>query len=343
MPATSEPEASADEIGLTYLLDDAPGITRRRCGRGFTYRHEDGRAISKADRARIVDLAIPPAWVDVWISPDPRGHLQATGRDDRERKQYLYHEDWRVVRDRDKFDQLRKFGQSLPAVRRGVAVDLSRRGPGRRTVLALLVHLLDTTLARVGNEEYAEENESYGLTTLQPEHATLAGRSVKFCFVGKSGATQTLDVDDRRVATLVRHCRDLGGSQLFTYKDGDMVGGLTSTEVNDYLHQLAGDHVTARDFRTWGATVEVTRVLGPAAVPDDEHEAATLILEAIDQAAERLGNTRAVCRSSYVHPVIPGAFLSGELACAWRGSRRTSVQSRAERATLAVLDAEAAG
>lgn len=343
MPATSAPEISAAEIGLTYLLDDAPGIIRRRCGRGFTYRHENGRAISKADRARIVDLAVPPAWDDVWISPDPRGHLQATGRDDRERKQYLYHADWRIVRDRDKFDQLRHFGQALPALRRVVADDLGRRGPRRRTVLALLVHLLDTTSARVGNEEYAEENESYGLTTLQPEHATIVGRSVTFCFVGKSGATQTLEVDDRRVATLVGRCRELGGAQLFTCEDGDAIVGLASTDVNEYLHELAGDHVTARDFRTWGATVEVARVLGPAPVPDDEREASSVVLEAIDQAAERLGNTRAVCRSSYVHPAIPDAFLSGELACAWRGSRRTASLSRAERATLAVLDADAAG
>ncbi len=339
MPAITDPEVSAREIGLTYLLDSSPGMTRRRCGRGFTYRHASGRAISRADRNRIDDLAIPPAWTEVWISPDPRGHLQATGRDDRDRKQYLYHEDWRIVRDRDKFEQLGTFGHVLPDLRRGVTTDLQRRGMEHRKVVALLVQLLDTTLARVGNEVYVDENETYGLTTLRPEHAEIRSRSVTFCFIGKGGAEHTLDVRDRRVATLVRHCRDLGGQELFSCRDQDEILGLTSDDVNGYLHEVGGDWTTARDFRSWGATAEVAAVLGSMSPPNDESEAAKAVVDAIDQAAARLGNTRAVCRDSYIHPALPEAYLTGDLADAWRHSRRTTLLTRAERTVLAVLDA----
>lgn len=339
VPAIADPEVSAHDIGLTYLLDSSPGITRQRCGRGFTYRHDSGRAISRDEHCRIDNLAVPPAWTDVWISPDPRGHLQATGRDNRGRKQYLYHDDWRIVRDRDKFEQLATFGHVLPDLRRGVAADLRKRGVARRKVLALLVHLLDTTLLRVGNEVYVDENETYGLTTLRPEHAEITSRSVMFCFIGKSGAEQTLHVDDRRVARLVRHCRGLGGEELFSCRDRDGVLGLTADDVNGYLHEVCGGSTTARDFRSWGATAEVAAVLGPSSPPDDEREAAKAVIDAVDHAAARLGNTRAVCRDSYIHPALREAYLSGELANAWRHSRRTTLLSRSERTVLAVLDA----
>lgn len=338
MAAITLPEESAIESGLHYLLDAEPGLTRRRCGKGFTYRRADGRPASAADRARAKSLVIPPAWTDVWISPDPLGHLQVTGRDDRGRKQYLYHDDWRVARDQDKFDHLAGFGRALPQVRSGIQVDLRRRGLAHRKVLAVLVNLLDTTLMRIGNEQYAEENESYGLTTLRPEHVEISGTTVSFCFVGKSGAEQSVAVRDQRVATLVRRCREAGGEQLFVSDNAGDLQTVCSDHVNEYLRELGGDHLTARDFRTWGATVKAAAVLGPLQPPDDEKTADADHLTAIDTAADSLGNTRAVCRASYVHPGILDAHTSGELAAAWKKSRGTKSLTRPERTVLAIIE-----
>jgi DNA topoisomerase-1 len=342
VPAICDPADAARLAGLRYVSDEEPGIARRRCGSGFTYR--DGRGtIRDADaRARIDRLAIPPAWTEVWICPDDRGHIQATGRDDRGRKQYRYHDRWRAARDADKFEQLATFGVQLAKIRRQVALDLGRSGLPRARVLALVVRLLDETLVRVGNPQYARD-ESFGLTTLEPRHVEVGGGEVVFEFTGKHGIEHEVTVEDRRLASLVAACDDLGGERLFTYREGGEVIEVRSDDVNDYLHEIAGPAVTARDFRTWGGTVTVVEALGPTAPPDGERATASAYLAAVDVAAARLGNTRDVCRSSYVHPVVADAHASGDLAEAWRRSRRTRRLTRAERATLRVLvDAAAA-
>jgi DNA topoisomerase-1 len=343
MPATADPQDSAAEIGLHHLPDDIPGIARRRRGRGFSYEHEGGATVSRADRERIAALVIPPAWTDVWISPDPLGHLQATGRDDRGRKQYRYHDDWRVVRDQDKFDQLGDFGAALTSIRPAAEHDLRSRGMPTRKVLALVVRLLDLTLVRIGNDVYADDNETYGLTTLLGEHASVSGSSVTFRFVGKSGSEQEVSFRDRRLAQLVEACRDLDGPQLFVHDESAEPTAVTADEVNGYLREVGGPDVTARDFRTWGGTATVTEALGPLDPPDDESVGAQLVLDAIDQAAARLGNSRAVCRESYIHPAVPAAFLEGTLAETWKRARRTKTHTRAERTVLATLDGSSSG
>jgi DNA topoisomerase-1 len=336
-----DPEQVAEDAGLRYVCDEAPGIRRRRRGKGFGYTWPDGRPVrDPPTRARIAKLAIPPAWTDVWISTDALAHLQVTGRDARGRKQYRYHDRWRQVRDAHKFDRLAEFGAALARFRVRVDDDLSLPGLPRRRVVALAVRLLDETLVRVGNREYAETNESFGLTTLRAEHLELDGDRFSLVFVGKSRQEHAVEVADRRLARVVRRCHDLGGQHLFTYRgeDGAPVP-VTSADVNDYLAHHLGLAATAKWFRTWGGTALVTEVLGPLEVPGSEGAAETVVLEAIDAAADHLGNTRAVCRASYVHPGVVGAFLDGTLAEAWQRSRRTSTMRRAERATLAVLAA----
>jgi DNA topoisomerase-1 len=337
MPATADPQESASDIGLHYLPDDIPGIGRRRRGRGFSYQHESGAAITRGELKRIEALVIPPAWTEVWISPDPRGHLQATGRDDRGRKQYRYHDDWRVVRDRDKFDHLGEFGVALTPIRASVEQDLRQRGMPQRKVLALVVRLLDRTLVRIGNDAYADDNETYGLTTLLCEHVTVNGSAVTFQFVGKSGSEQEISFRDRQLARLVATCRDLAGPQLFVHDENDEPAAVSAEDVNQYLREVGGADVTARDFRTWGGTVTLTEVLGPLGRPVDEALGAQHVLDAIDEAADRLGNSRAVCRESYIHPALPAAFLEGELAETWKAARRTKTHTRAERTVMATL------
>lgn len=343
MPAVIDPEQAATAAGLRYVAGDEPGILRRRCGRGFAYRRADGRAVSAATKARVAALAIPPAWTEVWICVDEDGHLQATGRDDRGRKQYRYHDAWRTARDADKFEQLASFGVALAAIRRQVALDLGRRGLPKERVVALAVRLLDETLVRVGNPQYARD-ESFGLTTLEGRHVEVAGGEATFEFTGKSGVELEVSVTDPALVRAVRACDDLGGAQLFTYQGDDGPEDLRSDDVNDYLHEVGGPQVTARDFRTWGGTVAVVGELGPLDPSSlgSERERASRYLEAIDVAAERLGNTRAVCRGSYVHPALEAAFEDGRLREAWRSSRRTRRLTRAERATLRLLVDEAA-
>lgn len=336
MPATTDPAEAARAAGLRYVSDEEPGISRRGAGRGFTYRDGHGTIRDAATRDRIARLAIPPAWTDVWICPDDHGHIQATGRDDRGRKQYRYHDGWRAVRDADKFEQLATFGVQLAKVRRQVAADLGRRGMERERVLALVVRLLDETLIRVGNPQYARD-ESFGLTTLESRHVEVDGGEVVFEFAGKSGVDHEVAVSDRRLAELVRACDDLGGERLFTYREAGEVVEVRSDDVNDYLREIAGPAITARDFRTWGGTVAVVGALGPHPCPDAERGATSAFLAAVDEAAERLGNTRAVCRSSYVHPAVEVAHRDGSLHTAWRRSRRTRRLTRGERATLRVL------
>lgn len=336
MPATTQPVEAAEAAGLRYVDEAEPGIERRRRGRGFSYARQ-GRALASARaRARIDALAIPPAWRDVWICIDEHGHIQATGRDEAGRKQYRYHDQWQVLRDLDKFEQLATFGRRLPKVRRRVAADLARRGLPRERVLALVVRLLDETLIRVGNPQYAER-ESFGLTTLRSRHVDIDGASVAFEFDGKSGVPQEIEVADRQLATLIRRCDEQGGDQLFVYPDADRLVEVRSDDVNEYLRTVGGSTMTARDFRTWGGTVAVVRELGPKSGRNADDRVDGDVLAAIDRAAELLGNTRTVCRGSYVHPAVAEAYLDGTLADAWQRSRRSSVMSREERATLRVL------
>ena len=334
--------SDADDADLYYVNDAGPGISRRRRGKGFSYHHPDGRPVSTATRAWIESIVIPPAWTDVWICPIPDGHILATGRDARGRKQYRYHERWREVRDSNKYFRLTDFAAALPALRARVEEHLRLRGLPREKVLAAVVRLLDDTLIRVGNDEYAVSNDSYGLTTLREQHAVVEGSVVRFEFTAKSGQAREIDLRDRRLATIVKACQELPGEELFQYLDDEgQPVDVGSADVNSYLRELTGAAFTAKDFRTWGGTViaaETLVDLGPAA---SEREAEQHIVAAVDAAADRLGNTRAVCRSCYVHPAIPESHLDGTLAEAWRTSRASASCRRSERAALKVLRAKA--
>ncbi len=339
---TADPVAVAVAVdaGLRYVSDLKPGITRRRQGKGFSYRRADGSVVTDPkERARIDAIAIPPAWTDVWICLRPDGHIQATGRDDRGRKQYRYHPRWREVRDTAKFDSLADFGRVLPDVRAQVDADLALPGLPQEKVLAAVVHLLDETLIRIGNDEYAVTNDSYGLTTIEHDHAQVHGGVLELEFGGKSGTEFEVVVHDRRLAHIVRQCQELPGEDLFQYLDGDRVVDITSTHVNDYLRSLAGGDRTAKDFRTWGGTVVAAETLVGLGPVTTAKEADRNTLVAVDAAAERLGNTRAVARSSYVHPQVGETYRDGSLAEAWRRSRAAPRLSRAERTVLKVLEA----
>src|SRR5215468_8592741 len=304
--------AAAEEAGLQYVSDDRPGYTRRAKGEHFDYFDTDGKSIRDDQRRlRIKRLAIPPAWTDVWICPSPSGHIQATGRDARGRKQYRYHQRWREVRDENKFDRLAQFAKALPNIRRRIAQDLKLPGLPRRKVLATIVRLLERTFIRIGNEEYARENKSFGLTTLKNRHVTVKGAQVRFRFRGKSGRQHDVDVADRRVAKIIAKCQDLPGQDLFQYLDerGE-VQDVTSQDVNDYLRQIAGEDFTAKDFRTWGGTVLTAIALSRQETFQTKKQAKSNIKTAICAVAELLGNTLAVCRKCYVHPVIVEAYLN---------------------------------
>ena len=336
-----------DPSGLRWSTDADPGYTRRRCGRGFSYR--DTRGLTIRDRAtvdRIRSLAIPPAWSDVWIAPDPRGHLQATGRDARGRKQYRYHPAYRDRRERAKFDRLPEFLGSLPRIRAAVDADLARPGLPREKVLALVVRLLELTLIRVGNDEYARLNRSFGLTTLRSRHARVDGGQVRFVFKGKSGRRHDVTLRDRRLAAVVRRCRDLPGQELFQYVEPDGTRGVVRSEdVNAYLREAAGADVTAKDFRTWAGTSIAFEALRDAPPAEGEAAARRAIAEAVDEAAARLGNTRAVAQRSYVHPAVIDAFREGRLPASTGHRAPASPDSPAgeERALLRLLRRERGG
>jgi DNA topoisomerase I len=313
--APSESVAAADAASLQYVNDGAPGIARIRTGRGFRYRAPDGTAVRDlATRRRIRALVIPPAWTEVWICPSPHGHIQAVGRDARGRKQYRYHPRWRETRDATKYGRLCLFAERLPAIRRRVAADLARPGLPREKVLATVVRLLETSLIRVGNAEYAATNGSYGLTTLRNRHVRVEGASLRFEFRGKAGKKHVVDVADRRLARIVRQCQDLPGHELFQYVNGDgQRHTITSGDVNAYLREIAGVEFTAKDFRTWAATVLAARALRDEPV-GSRSAAARRVTEAIRTVATRLGNTATVCRQCYVHPGVIEAYLGGALA-----------------------------
>lgn len=327
--------------GLVFSTDADPGYRRRRHGRGFVYLDERGRRVDDpAALARIRALAVPPAYRDVWICADPCGHMQASARDARGRKQYRYHPAWRALRDEVKFDRLVPFGEALPGVRRRLAEDLALAGTPREKVLAAVVTLLQTTLIRVGNEEYARANGSYGLTTLRNDHVRVEGSEVRFVFRGKSGREHRVGVRDRRLASVVRRCEQLPGQHLFQYVDGDgALRAVESGDVNAYLRELSHGDFTAKDFRTWMATLLAATVLATTDVPHSQAEARRAVRDAVEATARRLGNTPTVARTSYIHPAVLDAYASGELAERWAAgpSRPSRWLVTEERRLLAVL------
>jgi DNA topoisomerase I len=310
-----DPVESAEEAGLRYVTDDGPGIRRRRAGKGWSYTGPDGAAIRDPARiAWIKRLAIPPAWTDVWICPDRRGHLQATGRDAKGRKVYRYHPRWREVREEAKYGRMLAFARALPAIRQRLDDDLARPGLPREKVLATVVALLERTRIRVGNEEYARDNRSFGLTTLRNRHARVRGGRMTFEFKGKSGREHEVELADRRLARIVGRCQELPGQQLFQYVDEDGERRPVSSEdVNAYLREITGEDFTAKDFRTWAGTVLAAMALQEFHAFDDAAEAKKNVVRAIETVAEKLGNTPAVSRASYVHPEVINAYLEGDL------------------------------
>lgn len=317
MPKDSiiDPEDAAESAGLVYVNDDMPGITRIRAGKGFTYRDPEGRTIrDKAERKRLAALAIPPAYTDVWICPDPNGHIQATGRDDRGRKQYRYHPAFREVRDGAKYERMFDFAKALPGLRARVRKDMSLRGLPADKVLATIVYLLENTMIRVGNADYAKQNKSHGLTTLRDRHVTFDGNEVRFRFKGKGGKEWNLGLRDRRVARIVKAAQDIPGQHLFQYLDEDGERHqITSTDVNAYLRRISGRRITAKDFRTWTGTVLAALALAEYERADSQAAAKRNVRDAIEAVSARLGNTPTICRKCYVHPQVIEAYLASDL------------------------------
>jgi DNA topoisomerase-1 len=342
--AQSDPCEAVDSIeaaklvGLRYVTDQSPGIRRRKTRAGFRYIDPDGNLVRSATVLdRINALAIPPAWTDVWICRWSNGHLQATGRDDRGRKQYRYHSQWRAMRDETKYGRMAEFGRALPSIRRRVDADLARHGLPREKVLAAVVRLLELTLIRVGNEEYARTNESFGLTTMRDDHVNVSTTGIRFTFRGKSGKEHDVGLQDRRLASIVARCRDLPGQDLFQYIDADgNQHAIESADVNAYLREVSGAEFTAKDFRTWYGTVLAMRELLTCERGETEQERKHQIVSAIDAVAGRLGNTPAICRKCYVHPVVLEAFASGELTN--YATRQAPDELKTERILLKLLE-----
>jgi len=334
--------ATAQIAGLRYTSDDQPGIRRRGKGRGFSYVDRDGVAIrDPGELRRIRRLAIPPAWTDVWISPSPLGHIQATGRDARGRKQYRYHERWREVRDEAKYGRLGDFAKALPRIRERIDADLSRPGIPRERVLATAIRILEETFMRVGNVEYARANGSFGLTTLRAKHVDVDGSRIVFRFRGKSGKDHEVDMRDRRLARVISRLEQLPGQELFRYLDDDgEARTIGSDDVNEYLREISHEDVSAKDFRTWAGTVLAARALAELGPARNERIANKRVVQAIDVVAARLGNTRAICRKCYVPPGILEAYTKDDLPAALARPERTRkghALSTHEAAVAAVL------
>lgn len=326
-----DPIQVAKSAGLRYVNDTMRGIQRKRAGKHFSYIGLDGKPIHDKDELqRICSLGIPPTWTNVWICPRPNGHIQATGRDAKGRKQYRYHSRWREVRDETKYTRMIAFGESLPALRERVTHDLLLAGLPHEKVLAAVIWLLDTTAIRVGNEEYARENGSYGLTTLRNHHVNIAGSNIRFHFRGKSGKEHTVTVRNWRLANIIRRCQDLPGHELFQYIDDDgEQRTIESSDVNDYLQEVTGQNFTAKDFRTWSGTVFATDMLQELGEFETQTEAKKNVAQAIKVAAEYLGNTPTICRKCYVHPEIINAYMGNALL--------SSLWEQHEKATKDVL------
>ena len=318
-----ENHAHAQAAGLRYLQGASPGIRRLPAGRGFRFLDAGGRAVrDAATRSRIRSLAIPPAWREVWIAPREDAHLQATGRDARGRKQYRYHPRWREFRDEVKYSRMADFAAALPRIRAQVRRDLARSGLPREKVLATVVHLLGTTFVRIGNEEYARENDSFGLTTLRERQVRVRGARIELRFRGKSGVEHEVRLSDRRLASIVRHMLDLPGYQLFCYIDeAGESRAVESADVNAYLRAIAGDDFTSKDFRTWAGTVLCARALRALDPPESAGAGKRTVANAIAEVAAQLRNTKAVCRKCYIHPAVIDAYLAGHLSKVMRGLR----------------------
>jgi DNA topoisomerase-1 len=328
---------------LRHTTDDAPGITRKPDGEGFAYFNPKGKRIeTQKVIARANSLGIPPAYHDVWICTDEKGHLQGTARDDRGRKQYFYHPDWNAHQDANKYDRLIPFAETLGTIRRRIARDLSLRGMPKEKILATIVRLLDTTYIRIGNEEYARENKSYGLTTLLNRHLKGRGESMRLVFKGKSGVSHEVMIEDKRIRKIVAQCQDLPGQDLFEYLDHEgKAHGVRSEDVNAYLHEITKADITAKDFRTWHGTVIAATTLGREDEAETESERKKHIVVAVKEAAEALGNTTAVCRKCYIHPKIIELYLGGKLklpGSVWRLKRRYPGLKVDELKTVAVLE-----
>jgi len=310
-----DPQEAAESAGLVYVSDDKPGITRRSWRGGFRYHDTKGEIIRDSKTLeRIARLAIPPAYQDVWICPKANGHIQATGRDAKGRKQYRYHERFREVRDSTKYEHMLEFASALPAIRSRIESDLARRGLPREKVLATIVRLLETTMIRVGNADYAKQNKSYGLTTLKDRHVAVDGSELRFNFKGKSGKQWRLSLKDRRIAKIVKASQDLPGQHLFQYVDSEgLQHEVTSSDINAYLKEISGAEITAKDFRTWSGTVLAALALAEYETVDNQAAAKRNVREAIEAVASRLGNTPTVCRKCYIHPEIFESYLSDAL------------------------------
>lgn len=308
------PEAAAREAGLRYVTDASPGIRRQRCGTGFSYRDPDGKLLrDAATLQRLRSLAIPPAWTSVWICPREDGHIQATGRDARDRKQYIYHPEFRALRESGKYAALPGFARLLPAIRTQVATDMALTGLPREKVLAAIVYLLERTLIRIGNADYAEQNGSRGLTTLTRRHVKVEDGRLRFRFTGKSGKSWDLQLHDRRVLKVIRACQDLPGQELFRYRAEDgAVLAVTSADVNEYLRTVSGSDVTAKDFRTWAGTVMAALALQAFAAPQSQREAKRNLKAAITEVSGKLGNTVTICRKCYIHPLVIERYMTGD-------------------------------
>ena len=311
----TEPAEAARSAGLRYVADDSPGFTRQRSGKSFRYLNTEGKELrEEAHLSRIKSLAIPPAWTDVWICPTANGHLQATGRDARGRKQHRYHPRWRDVRDETKFARIIAFAHALPKIRKRIATDIKLNGLPRNKVLATVVKLLEVSLIRVGNDEYARDNNSYGLTTMRDNHVDVSRGRMRFQFRGKSGKRHAIDISDPRLAKIVKQCQDLPGQEIFQYIDDDgKQQDIKSEDVNEYLRELTGQEFTAKDFRTWAGTVLAAMALHEFEKFDSQTQAKKNILRAIENVAERLGNTPSVCRKCYIHPMVLDAYMDGAL------------------------------
>jgi DNA topoisomerase-1 len=318
--AAADPRRAARAADLAYVSDSAPGIRRVRSGRGFRYVGPDGGPLrDPRELQRIRALAVPPAWRDVWICPDPHGHIQAVGRDARGRRQYRYHPRWRQLRDEAKFSRMVAFGRALPLIRARVDEALAKTRLSREKVLALVLRLLEITLIRVGNEEYARDNASFGLTTLRRRHVAVTGEQLRFRFKGKSGKEHAFGIRDRRLSRIVKRCQELPGQELFRYVDGaGRRRAIGSTDVNAYLRALSGRDFTAKDFRTWAGTVRAAYALRALAPFASGREAKRNVARAVESVAARLGNTPAICRRCYIHPVVVDSYLDGRLRRALR-------------------------
>ncbi len=309
----TDPAESAKAAGLRYVSDAKPGLQRLKRGKGFRYAAADGSTVRDAETlGRIKSLVIPPAWTGVWISPWPNGHLQATGRDVKGRKQSRYHPKWRVVRDETKYERMSQFADALPTIRERVRADLGLPGLPRKKVLATIVSLMEATLIRVGNEEYARENKSYGLTTMRNKHVEVEGSKITFTFQGKSRVHHTINLQDKRLANIIKRCEEIPGYELFQYLDHEgEAHSIDSSDVNEYLQEISGEHFTAKDFRTWAGSVLAAVTLKELGPFETATEGKRKVVEAIKSVAERLGNTPSVCRKCYVHPAVLEAYLGG--------------------------------